>query len=235
MQAWPWILAELFTQGGRPFYQKLEIKLFCSFKKKAEVASPRMLVFPPWQLWNCLTRKSDKQMPRKLLPLLFSWSIRTLCPWVLSQKKKTWRQGGDRELKGLGRHSIFELPRGTAGCRLNGWRLEVLSQGHWVPPSAAHTITTCMSTRADGTQNVPKARFYGGERWEEKNNPPRDENRNAKKKKNPGVLTMLHSFQQMDSTVSWHSTFSRRRHQMSLHSVFMSCVRIKNCLFLKKK
>lgn len=28
------VLAELFTQGERPFYQKLEIKLFCNLKKK---------------------------------------------------------------------------------------------------------------------------------------------------------------------------------------------------------
>lgn len=47
MPAWPSVLAELFTQGESLFYQKLEIKLFCSSKKKkAEVASPRMLVFP---------------------------------------------------------------------------------------------------------------------------------------------------------------------------------------------
>ena len=158
--------------GGKTLRPEIRNQVILQPKKKAEVASPRMLVFPPWQLWKCLTRKSETPMPRTLLPLVFSWSVRTWSPWVLSQRERTWRQGA-------GQCNVSALSRGTSG--------------HPSPPFAAHTINPCMGSGATGTQKSQKHGLWG-KRWVQKKNAPCDKNRNDSK---TGFLTMWHSFQQM--------------------------------------
>lgn len=135
------VLAELFTQGERPFYQKLEIKLFCNLKKKQKWHHQECLFSPHGNCESkCLTRKSETPMPRTLLPLMFPWSIRTWCPWVLSQRKRTWSQGA-------GQHNVSALSRGTSG--------------HQEPPFAAHTINPCMGSGVTGTQKSQKQGLVG--------------------------------------------------------------------------
>lgn len=162
--AWMQVLAEPFTQG-RPFYQKLEIKILCSLKEKAEVASPKILVFSEWQLWNCLTRKNNKPTPGKLFTSSVSIISQNIVTVGIVTEREKLEAVSERSSGGIG--SGFCASKGCRGSHRAPSLVGVSSLDDTGPPSLTSNISSsCLNFGATGIQKVPLPKEFIGAREE---------------------------------------------------------------------